>query len=65
MGISERSLLTISARSDSNPKWSPDGSKIVFTANSFLNESEVNGSDIAVIKLTHEFTVNTEKEEVH
>jgi Tol biopolymer transport system component len=50
---------------DSNPKWSPDGLKIVFTANSFLNESEVNGSDIAVIKLTHEFTVNTEKEEVH
>jgi TolB protein len=50
---------------DSNPKWSPDGSKIVFTANRFLNESEVNGSDIAVIKLTHEFTVNTEKEEVH
>ena len=50
---------------DSNPKWSPDGSKIVFTANSFLNESEVNGSDIAVIKLTHEFAVNTEKEEVH
>lgn len=51
---------------DSNPKWSPDGLKIVFTANSFsLNESEVNGSDIAVIKLTHEFTVYPEKEEVH
>lgn len=50
---------------DSNPKWSPDGSKIVFTANHFLNESEVNGSDIAVIKLAHEFTVNPDPDVIN
>lgn len=51
---------------DSNPKWSPDGLKIIFTANdSLMNESEVNASDIAVIKLSHEFAVYPDHNEIN
>lgn len=39
------------ASPDSIPKWSPEGSKIVFAGYNRESNSEVSGSDIAVIKL--------------
>jgi len=46
------------ASPDSVPKWSPDGSKIVFAGYSRESNPEVSGSDIAVIKLVSESDIS-------